>query len=340
MYKIGDRVRTVRPVVEGIHWSKQVINRRRWNVEGTVCNVRGSRGFICEVTHDNDGLVGFYEPMELVPVAIQLGDRVKTVKIENPSSDWTLEAQHARRWGVEGKVIENHDAHGETFTVQHDGDGSVGFYEARELIRVQPGSQLDLKGHREQRVLELLQDWIERERDPKDLLEMAFDAAVDRIKQQYINQYEKLIVELRKTFLDYRLTNTAAGMDRVGNLLRDFELKWETGFDGWQDGAEIEYRCAMLAAPHDLREAGWVVAVHNDYRIGGKRMTFWLLTKEVPGSQFPLCLKGEGATDREALDQIRQHAFAKEEVADGTRAKRIPEEQEGDQHAGVIIRSE
>jgi hypothetical protein len=336
MYKIGDRVRTVRPVIaEGIHWSKQVINRRRWNVEGTVCNVRGSRGFICEVTHDDDGLVGFYEPMELVPVTIELGDRVKTRGCEDTATDWTADAYASRRWGVEGLVVKEHNSHGQVFSVQHDDDGSIGFYESKELIKLAP--KLDLKGYREQRVLELLQDWIEHERDSKDLLEMAFDAAVDRIKQQYINQYEKLLKALRKEVEHDTPTGEYSG---IRALLSDFKVKWETGFDGWQDGAEIEYHCALLEGPHDLRAAGWVVAVHNDYKIGGKRMTFWLLTKEVPGSQFPLCLKGEGASDREALDQIRQHAFAKEEVADGTRSKQIPGEQEGDQSAGVIVRND
>lgn len=49
----------------------------------------------------------------------------------------------------------------------------------------------------------------------------------------------------------------------------------------------------------DIREAGWAVAVHNDYRQGGVPMTFWLFTK---GN---VCVKGEGKTDAEALDQIR-----------------------------------
>lgn len=51
----------------------------------------------------------------------------------------------------------------------------------------------------------------------------------------------------------------------------------------------------MLAA---LRAAGWMVAVHNDYRQNGKLMTFWLLTRHM------LAVKGEGETDIEALTQI------------------------------------
>lgn len=48
----------------------------------------------------------------------------------------------------------------------------------------------------------------------------------------------------------------------------------------------------MLA---ELRAAGWRVAVHNDYRVGGEDFTFWLLTRGC------LCVRGEGPTDEEAL---------------------------------------
>ena len=51
--------------------------------------------------------------------------------------------------------------------------------------------------------------------------------------------------------------------------------------------------------PDDIRAAGWSVAVHNDYRLNGERMTFWLFTKGCRA------VKGEGRTDREALDQVR-----------------------------------
>lgn len=53
------------------------------------------------------------------------------------------------------------------------------------------------------------------------------------------------------------------------------------------------------ASPDDLRAAGWVVAVHNDYRLNGEPHTFWLFTK---GDR---CVKGEGHSDREALSAIR-----------------------------------
>lgn len=49
-----------------------------------------------------------------------------------------------------------------------------------------------------------------------------------------------------------------------------------------------------------LREAGWSVAVHNDYRINGEPHTFWLWTH--PNGRW---IKGEGRTDADALAQCR-----------------------------------
>ena len=48
-----------------------------------------------------------------------------------------------------------------------------------------------------------------------------------------------------------------------------------------------------------FRLAGWAVAVHNDYMLNGVPHTFWLFTK---GDR---CVKGEGLTDREALNEVR-----------------------------------
>lgn len=45
-----------------------------------------------------------------------------------------------------------------------------------------------------------------------------------------------------------------------------------------------------------FRGAGWLVAVHNDYKQRGKTHTFWLFTH--PNGCY---VKGEGRTDKEAL---------------------------------------
>ena len=52
--------------------------------------------------------------------------------------------------------------------------------------------------------------------------------------------------------------------------------------------------------PDDIRQEGWMVAVHNDYRQEGKMYTFWLFAKDDKAT------KGEGETDGEALNQIRK----------------------------------
>ena len=52
--------------------------------------------------------------------------------------------------------------------------------------------------------------------------------------------------------------------------------------------------------PDDIRAAGWVVAVHNDYVLQGERNTFWLFTHH-----DGRWVKGEGKTDADALNQIR-----------------------------------
>ena len=66
------------------------------------------------------------------------------------------------------------------------------------------------------------------------------------------------------------------------------------------EAAEAREAKLREALPDDLRSYGWAVAVHNDYRQDSEDFTFWLLTME------DHCIKGEGRTDAEALNQIRQ----------------------------------
>jgi len=47
-----------------------------------------------------------------------------------------------------------------------------------------------------------------------------------------------------------------------------------------------------------LREAGWAVACHNDYKLHKQNWTFWLFTK---GNY---AVKGEGITDLDALEEV------------------------------------
>ncbi len=65
------------------------------------------------------------------------------------------------------------------------------------------------------------------------------------------------------------------------------------------DALKAQIAAAARSSPNDLRALGWVVAVHNDYRLDGVDHTFWLLTKN------GRAVKGEGKSDAEALDEIR-----------------------------------
>lgn len=49
-----------------------------------------------------------------------------------------------------------------------------------------------------------------------------------------------------------------------------------------------------------LRGCGYMVAVHNDYKLKGKLRTFWLFTHPKSGT----FLKGEGSTDEWAVGDV------------------------------------
>lgn len=52
-----------------------------------------------------------------------------------------------------------------------------------------------------------------------------------------------------------------------------------------------------------IRNLGWMVAAHNDYRQDGKLMTFWLFTRD------GVCVKGEAETDYDALLQVERQTI-------------------------------
>ena len=61
--------------------------------------------------------------------------------------------------------------------------------------------------------------------------------------------------------------------------------------------AQLEAKLAF--DPEDIRNLGWAVAIHNDYRILMRPHTFWLFTKD------GRAVKGEGRTDTIALNEVR-----------------------------------
>ena len=63
-----------------------------------------------------------------------------------------------------------------------------------------------------------------------------------------------------------------------------------------------DYEKAGYAALKRLRIAGWLVAVHNDYRVRNTAHTFWLFTRG------DFAIKGEGYSDTQALEQAEREA--------------------------------
>lgn len=82
----------------------------------------------------------------------------------------------------------------------------------------------------------------------------------------------------------------------------DYNVKKQIAFDAFYHAARQAPPAPAVEGEGDpqdvLRAAGWSVAVHNDYRLNGAAHTFWLWTH--PNGTW---IKGEGATDRDALSQ-------------------------------------
>ncbi len=94
-----------------------------------------------------------------------------------------------------------------------------------------------------------------------------------------------------------------------GNLPDDCRMAFEIGWNAGREKLSVNAGPEMPETLSDIREAGWSVAVHNDYRQGGEMHTFWLFTH--PCGRW---VKGEGRTDAEALNTIRTALDAEQEA--------------------------
>lgn len=105
--------------------------------------------------------------------------------------------------------------------------------------------------------------------------------------------------------LPAKMTNAEALRENVEKWrsardeVTDEEISTLKSFIDERNAAIARAEVAEEASPDDIREMGWAVAVHNDYRMNGRPYTFWLFTKN------NRAVKGEGSTDVEALRQIR-----------------------------------
>lgn len=118
----------------------------------------------------------------------------------------------------------------------------------------------------------------------------------------------------------WRWRNYATKKPRDWHLAETEESARERAARNGADISEIEPLYATPPAPKPgavtdqlaaLRQVGWSVAVHNDYRLNGEPMTFWLLTH--PSGRW---VKGEGNTDEMALAICTNEAALSEQEGD------------------------
>jgi hypothetical protein len=95
-------------------------------------------------------------------------------------------------------------------------------------------------------------------------------------------------------------TARAEAAEKQVDLLAKEVAEWRSRPDALRaDKAERQLAMAVEACADDIRGNGWIVAVHNDYRLDGHNFTFWLFTKNGHA------VKGEGRSDAEALNIVR-----------------------------------
>lgn len=121
------------------------------------------------------------------------------------------------------------------------------------------------------------------------------------------------------------MTNSTDEIRAVYEKFKHLDIvfqNWETDIElpaVYKVAAEM-YRAIKIAAEQEkqpdaldelkeLRALGWMVAVHNDYRLNGEFHTFWLMT-HADGRY----IKGEGLSDVEAIASLREQAKQREDV--------------------------
>lgn len=100
-------------------------------------------------------------------------------------------------------------------------------------------------------------------------------------------------VELQKNLMEFYEVDTSEEVKTLQTIIAALEAMPPL----------VEGSVVNPSSADDLRDMGLSVAVHNDYRLNGKRHTFWLFTR-ADGMSF----KGEGPTDASALNEVRFNA--------------------------------
>lgn len=106
---------------------------------------------------------------------------------------------------------------------------------------------------------------------------------------------EKIQAILREYGVTYR-DLPEKDLEHAGNLIADI-----LNLDRASRDSRKRSLTSMLRL---LRENGWLVAVHNDYRQGKKLFTFWLFTNDAG-----YYLKGEAESDEDAVAMVYWKCF-------------------------------
>ena len=123
--------------------------------------------------------------------------------------------------------------------------------------------------------------------------------------QDLLKRYNDLLLSVQKTvgLQDAYIATLQQALQNIDKLCT---------CNSWLENKIVEHvekaltttvpkKSPLLSNPlEELRSLGWSVAVHNDYKLDGKSMTFWLFTH--PDGRY---IKGEGVTDFEACTQAK-----------------------------------
>ena len=120
----------------------------------------------------------------------------------------------------------------------------------------------------------------------------------DQDRKKFQNAYDDASPEaqekIQAVLREYGITHrnlTEAETDEAGEKLAEILRLDKAKREG--------QRRSLTSMLRILRENGWMVGVHNDYRQDGKLMTFWLFTH--PSGRW---LKGEGERDEDAVFDV------------------------------------
>ena len=120
-----------------------------------------------------------------------------------------------------------------------------------------------------------------------------FPAPIAPAEPETVNR--EIVVDAKAVDLAINKFLDASGISIGGKYNEEKSERWFLAMNVAKDisaSAKPFHESVLL---DQIRCAGWVVAVHNDYRLNGIAHTFWLFTKD------GRAIKGEGMTDKEAL---------------------------------------